>query len=156
VRSASPELVVPRSVLELPQGDGQVVQVEAPAAVVEVDRPYRTTVEQEVLIVEIAIDQAERVRLFRQFPRRRPDHLERSSEQGSGIGRHKFLDESQSPIAVLARRVIADEACRRRECHRVDLPGIRQGVDAWSEEPAGRRPASRMLMQASLEDANSA
>jgi hypothetical protein len=39
------EVVVSRSLLELPEGDGEVVEVEAPAAIVEVDRSYRAVVE---------------------------------------------------------------------------------------------------------------
>ena len=58
-------LVVPRPTVELPQRDGYVVQVEAPAAVVEVDRPRLGAVEQEVLVVEVAVDQAEGSGLLR-------------------------------------------------------------------------------------------
>ena len=54
------ELAVPGSLLELPERDGEVVEVEAPAAVVEVDRSYRTLAEQEVLVVKIAVDETER------------------------------------------------------------------------------------------------
>ena len=135
------ELVVPRPLLQLPQGDGEVVQVEAPAAVVEVDRPHRTSVEQEVLVVEIAVDQAEPARLLRQLPRRRPDHLERPSEQRRVIGKDQRLDEPHCPIAVLPGRVIAEAGDRGRPRHRVDLAGLGQRVDPWPQEP-GRAASS--------------
>ena len=75
------EILVVGSCLELPEGDGEVVQMIAPAAVVEVDRPYGGVMEQEVLVVQITVDETERARRIRKLPGRRPDHFQRFCEQ---------------------------------------------------------------------------
>jgi len=67
------ELVVPLSTFQLGQRDREVVQVEAPATIVEVEHSRLTTMKQEVLVVEISVDEAEGSGLLRQRSRRRPD-----------------------------------------------------------------------------------
>lgn len=70
------ELVVPWPVLEFRERDREVVEVESPAAVVEVDRIRLAAVEKDVLVVEIAVEEAEGARRLHELPRRRPDDLE--------------------------------------------------------------------------------
>jgi hypothetical protein len=60
------------------------------------------------------------------------------------------------PDPRLLRRMIADKACCRRGRHRPDLPCVAQRVHPRTAEPTRRRPTRRMLVQASLEDTDSA
>jgi hypothetical protein len=59
VQERIPELLVPWPTLQLTQGDREVVQVESPAAIVEVDGLCLTTMKEDVLVVEIAVDETE-------------------------------------------------------------------------------------------------
>ena len=94
------ELVVSWPTLQLGQRDREVVQVEAPAAIVEVDRSGLTTMKEEVLVVEVSVDEAEGTGLLRQRSRGCPDDLEGSREQRCVIGRNQRVDQLQGAIGV--------------------------------------------------------
>jgi hypothetical protein len=63
VEQGGAQLAVARPTLELGQRDREVVQEEAPAAVVEVDRLRVAALEQVVLLMEVAMDQPDVPRL---------------------------------------------------------------------------------------------
>src|SRR6266516_2911451 len=125
------ELVVTRPTLQLGQRDREVVQVEAPAAIVEVDRSRLTTMKEEVLVVEVSVDEAEGTGLLRQRSRRCPDELEGSREQRCVIGRNESVDSwPEEPGGRRPRRPVLLQLSRKS----ADSPQVR-GSETLVDEP---------------------
>jgi hypothetical protein len=148
------ELVVPWPVLKLRQRRGEVVEVEAPAAIVEVDRSCLTSIEEEVLVVEIAVDEAEGAGHLGQRSRRRPNGLECPRGQRRVSLRNQRLHELERAVGVLRRRVIAATRERGGSRERTDLCSVGEGVDSWPEEPGRRSPRRRVLLQSTHKSAD--
>ena len=132
-----------RPVLELEQRDREVVEEEAPAAVVEVDHARRGAREQVVLLVQVAVDEARRARLRGQLACARLDEGERRGERGGIRVGDRAGDQLEAAIGVLP-----PPRTGGRRTADAGRPGERrERIDPRPREPGGRRPALRMVVQ---------
>src|SRR5215217_2270764 len=102
--------VVVGSPPEFTQRDREIVEIVPPPTVVEVDRPHPIPRKQDVLLVEIAVDEPERLRPLAEFALRLPDQVDHGLDDRDRPRTALIPDDADNVRPNLAADVVSSPA----------------------------------------------